>query len=221
MKRLFYRLTELIFPSKCVLCGRLLGKDETDLCRSCRTDTPEHAPAHIKFPYIAQWHALWYYEGKVRESLLRYKFSGRSVYSRTYGQLLAMKLHKEDIRADVVVWVPISARRKRKRGYDQVQLIAQVLSRELGIPAVAALRKHRHTPPQSTLKDASQRRANILGAYSLTDRKLILGKKVLLLDDILTTGATACECARTLLTAGAKEVLFAAVAAAPHQNSKQ
>lgn len=221
MKRLFYHLADLLFPPKCVLCGRLLEKDQTDLCHSCRADTPERPGANIKIPYIAQWHALWYYEGNVRDSLLRYKFSGKSAYSGVYGKLLAMKLFKEGVQADVIVWVPISAKRKRKRGFDQVQLIAQALSKELGIPAVAGLRKHRHTPPQSTLKDISQRRANILGAYSPTDRRLVLGKKVLLIDDILTTGATAGECARTLLTAGAKEVLFAAVASAPHQNSKQ
>lgn len=221
MKRLIYYLAELFYPSKCTLCGKPLPKGQSDLCTKCRTDTAEHPPSPIKFPYIADWRALWYYEGNVRESLLRYKFYGKNAYGKVYGQLLAMKLFREGIQADMITWVPISRRRKRKRGFDQVQLIAKVVSRELGIPLVATLRKVRHTPPQSTLKSIAQRRANILGAYSPVDPQRIAGKQIFLLDDILTTGATASECARTLLTAGAKKIHFAAVAAASHQNMKQ
>ena len=82
------------------------------------------------------------------------------------------------------------------------------------LSATATLKKVRHNKKQSGLGDISQRRANVLGVYRVLDPEAVRGKRVLLLDDVLTTGATAGECARMLLTAGAKEVHCAALAAA-------
>ena len=118
--------------------------------------------------------------------------------------------------ADCVTWVPISARRKFRRGFDQSEWIARVVARELGLPLVAAAKKIRHTKPQSTMGTAAHRRANILGAYRVVDPALVKDKRILLIDDIVTTGATASECSRVLLTAGAKEVKLATVAVATH-----
>ena len=99
------------------------------------------------------------------------------------------------------------------RGYDQAELIAVAVGEELGTPAVPILEKLRHTKTQSSLRDISQRKANVLGAFGVTDPQAVAGKRILLLDDIITTGSTVSECARVLLTAGAKEVSCAAVAA--------
>ena len=215
--KLYHKLLQLLYPPKCVLCRKLLGEEETDLCAQCRADTPEITGAKRKLPYLAKWTALWYYEGSVRSSILRYKFRGSRGYCQSYGKLLAMKLLQEDIAFDILTWVPISRRRKWSRGYDQVALIAQVVARELGISLVCTLKKSRHNRPQSKLKGSAERRANVLGVYRVLDPQAIAGKRILLLDDILTTGATVSECARTLLTAGAKEVTCATVAVAPHQ----
>ena len=210
-------LRDLFFPRKCILCGKLLDNHETDLCQNCRQNAPECSKAKIKFSFIAQWTAIWYYKDDVRSSLLRYKFYGRRGYAPVYGRLLAMALLKnrmEDF--DILTWAPISGLRRFRRGYDQVELIARAVAEELNVTAVRTLKKIRNTPPQSGLKDAAHRRANVLGAYIAVDPDRIRGKQVLLLDDIITTGATASECARVLLTAGAKEVCVAAIAAAPH-----
>lgn len=215
--KLFHRLMRLLFPPKCVLCRKLLTDEETDLCAQCRADTPEVPGLKRKLPYLAKWISLWYYEGSVRASILRYKFRGSRSYSGCYGRLLAMKLLQEEISFDILTWAPISRRRKRSRGYDQVELIGQTLSRELGVPLTPTLTKIRHNRPQSGLKDAAARRANVLGAYRVIDPAAIAGKRILLLDDILTTGATVSECARTLLTAGANEVICATIAVASHQ----
>ena len=146
--------------------------------------------------------------------MLLYKFYGRRSYGGIYGRLLAMKLHKTAFcDYDILTWVPVSSRRKYRRGYDQVELIAQSAGQELGTPATATLRKIRHTKPQSRLSNAAQRKANVLGAFQVIDPAAIAGKRILLLDDIVTTGATLSECSRVLLTAGAKEVHCAAVAA--------
>lgn len=210
-------ILDLLFPRKCILCGRLLEREELDLCHECRIHGPECPISKHKLPRLDSWVAVWYYEDSARESLLRYKFHGVRAYAPGYGRLLAMKLQQEHPDGfDVITWIPISRLRKLKRGFDQVELLAKYVGRELGIKPVATVRKIRHNRPQSGISDKSQRQSNVLGAYRLTDPGQLAGKRVLLLDDIVTTGATAGEVARLLLTAGAKEVHFGAVAAARH-----
>ena len=213
--KLYYYLLNLLFPPKCILCGKLLERNEQDLCRECRIDSPVYPDRKEKFQFLDSFTAVWYYEGNVRRSLLRYKFYNSRSFASGYGRLLAMKLlqtHPEGF--DCLTWIPVSRLRKLRRGYDQVELLADAVGRELSMTPVPLLKKVRHTRPQSGLKDASKRRANVLGAYREINPEEISGKRILLLDDILTTGSTAGEAARVLLTAGAKEVHCAAVAAA-------
>ena len=213
--KLYYFLMNLLFPQKCILCGRLLKKQEQDLCRGCRVDSPEYPVRKETRQFLDSFTAVWYYEGNVRRSLIRYKFYGARSLADGYGRLLAMKLlqlHPEGF--DCLTWIPVSRLRKLRRGYDQVELIANAVGRELGMRPVPLLKKVRHNPPQSGISDASKRRANVLGAYRELNGAEIAGRRILLLDDILTTGATAGECARVLLTCGAKEIHCAAVAAA-------
>ncbi len=214
-------MLDLLFPRKCLLCGKILERSELDLCSQCRIDAPECPIAKQKLPYLDSWVAVWYYEDTARESLLRYKFHGVRAYAPGYGRLLAMKLleaHSEDF--DILTWIPISRRRKLKRGFDQVELLAKYVGKELGKTPQPTLKKIRHNRPQSGLVDRSQRQSNVLGAYRVLDPEAVSGKRILLLDDIITTGATAGEAARLLLTAGAKEVHFGAVAAARHNAKK-
>ena len=213
--KLYYLLMDLLFPPKCILCGKLLKKQEQDLCRECRVDSPEYPSGKDRIQFLDSFTAVWYYEGTVRRSLLRYKFYGARGFAQGYGRLLAMKLlqsHPEGF--DCLTWIPVSRLRKLRRGYDQVELLAKAVGRELGMEPVTLLKKVRHNRPQSGISDASMRRANVLGAYREVNRQAITGKRILLLDDILTTGATASEAARVLLTSGAKEIHCAAVAAA-------
>ena len=212
----------LLFPPKCVLCRGILKDDELDLCHKCRANGPECILHRKKLPFIDSWAAVWYYEKEARSSLLRYKFWGVRSYAKGYGRLLAMKLQKVHPESfDLLTWVPISRLRKFRRGYDQVELLAQAVGQELQLTPVALLKKIRHNPPQSGIVGEAQRRANVLGAYQVIDPTVIAGKRILLLDDIITTGATAGECARVLLTAGAKEVHCGAVAVARHQSNNK
>ncbi len=205
----------LLFPRKCILCRKLLEKDETDLCRACRGDSPMCPKNKLRFPFLDSWTAVWYYKGYIRDSLRRFKFSRARHYAPAYGRLLAMRLLQEHPEGfDLLTWVPVSALRKFSRGYDQVELLAGAVGRELGMEPIGTLKKVRHNRPQSGISGQAKRRANVLGVYRITQQELVAGKRVLLLDDIITTGATAGECARVLLTAGAKEVHFGCVAAA-------
>lgn len=215
--RIVKRLLALLFPPKCVLCRRILAKEELDLCRDCRTNSPEYGKNHRKIRYLKDFTAVWFYEDQVRGSLIRYKFYHARSYAPSYGRLLAMKISQEftDL-PEIITWVPISRLRRLRRGYDQVELLARAVSQELGTECVRTLVKVRHNRPQSGISNAQERQANVLGVYRVTGD--VAGKRILLLDDILTTGATAGECGRVLLTAGAKEVYCAAVAAGRNKN---
>ena len=209
------RLLNLLFPPKCLLCRRFLSKSETHLCHKCRADAPEFTKSKRSIPFVAQWTGIWYYTDTVRSSILRFKFYNARSYALPYAQLLALRLQKEGLDdADLISWVPISDARRRKRGYDQGQLLAEALASELNLPCIRLLEKVRDTLPQSGFRDASGRRANVLGAYRYINRQHIIGKRILLLDDVVTTGATASECAKTLTAGGAKSIALAAVAVA-------
>ena len=209
----------LLFPPKCPLCGKLLTKDETDLCHICRVEAPAHPAKGKNIPFVAQSCVLWYYKDNVRDSLHRYKFSGRQSYAPVYGRLLAMKLRQELPDFDILTWIPISSRRLRKRGYDQVELLANAIGEELGIAPVKTLTKIRDNKPQSRLSSLPARKANVLGVYQAFEPARFAGKRVLLLDDIVTTGSTVGEASRVLLTAGAKEILCGAIAATQSNQS--
>ncbi len=206
-------LWELLFPRKCILCRRLLEREELDLCRNCRSQVEAYAPKG-KYPYLDSLSAIWYYEKDVRRSILGYKFEGRRYYAESYARLLAMAISRQEVEFDVLTWIPISKKRLRKRGFDQVELLARCLGKELQLQPVKLLEKIHDNPPQSHISGRAERRANVLGVYRALDPQAISGKRILLLDDIITTGATAGECARVLLTAGAKEVHGAVLAAA-------
>ena len=216
------RILRMLFPPKCVLCGKVLREQETDFCGQCRTDSPECPVNHRKkLPFLDSWLGVWYYEGAVRHSLLRYKFHGVRSYADPYGRVLAKKLQREHPEGfDLLTWVPISRFRRFTRGYDQVELLAAVVGAELELETVPLLTKVRHNRPQSGIHGDAERRANVLGVYRVTDPGRLNGKKILLLDDIITTGATVSECARMLLTAGAKEIHCGAVAVARRQKTK-
>lgn len=209
-----FPLWELLFPSKCVLCAELLVRHRHYLCAKCEADLAELRKIHRKIPFSKGCLALWEYDGAVRQSLLRYKFGFRRHYCRFYGQALAQRLQREELAFDVITWVPVSRQRRRKRGYDQVQLICHKAARLLSAKKVRCLRKIKDNPPQSGISGEAQKRANVLGAYEPVNLPAFHGKRVLLLDDIITTGATIGECAKVLMTAGAKEVYCAAIAAA-------
>lgn len=208
----------LIFPPKCVLCGKILERQELDLCGRCRLEAPELRHKNKKLRFLDSATALWHYEGDARASLLRYKFYGKRHYAKSYGRLLAMQILREhDEPFQVVTWVPISFKRRLRRGYDQDELLAKAVGKELGIRPVRCLWKIRDNPAQSGLSGEAERRANVLGVYRAKAPERFRGKRVLILDDVITTGATMSECARVLLTAGAGEVHGAAMASTAHK----
>ena len=208
---------DLLFPPKCVFCGQLLPDGEREVCSACRRSLPWLAgPAAEQTP---EWVDLAVsplrYEGKVRESFHRYKFGGQTSYAGAYAALMAPCVEEHLAgRFEVITWAPLSARRRRERGYDQAELLARALSRRLGVPAQALLVKTRHTAAQSGLEESAARRANARDAYRCPHPERAAGRRLLLVDDIITSGATSSECARILRQNGAKAVFCATLARA-------
>lgn len=208
---------DLLFPPKCVFCGKVLDTGEDGLCARCQRELPwlTDGEAELTGEFFSLCAAPLRYQDKVRDSVRRYKFKGRRGYHKLYGRLVAQCVHDHLAgRYDLITWVPLSPQRKKERGYDQAFLLASAAALELGEVAVETLRKERNADPQSGLTEDAQRRANVLGAYTPVDPELVAGKRVLLIDDVVTTGSTLSECARMLRTMGAEDVVCAALARA-------
>lgn len=215
-------LANLLFPPKCHFCRTLLTKGEEGLCHKCRQTAPEFSKAKRNISLVAQWTAVWYYKDNVRSSIHRFKFGNARSYAVFYAREMAIKLQQSAFwcNFDFLTWVPVSPIRRFFRGYDQSELLAIALGEELGIPPVRLLKKVRHTRPQSNIRDAAKRRANVMNAYKTENSAQIPGKTILMVDDVITTGATAAECAKTLTLGGAKKVYLAAIAATAYDKNK-
>ena len=209
-------ILDIIFPPRCAFCRRLLRRGESGMCAACERDLPYTRPSErAGTDFVAACVAPLRYEGAVRDALHRYKFQGVTAYAGVFGRLVARCID-ERLRGeyDLISWVPLSSQRLSERGYDQAMLIAMAAALELGDVAVETLRKRRDAAPQSVTGSIEKRRSNISGAYEVIDPELVEGRRILLIDDIVTTGATAAECARTLGGAGAAKVVCAALAKA-------
>lgn len=198
---------DLLYPPRCAFCRRLLWKDAL-ACPDCLKSLPYTGAAAIgrKLPHIAACASPLYYEGDVRASLLRYKFHSLTAYSKVYAKIMLKCIDECGISCDIISWTPLSAKRLRKRGYDQARLLAEEIARELGRPCLPLLKKTVNNPAQSGAGSPERRKANVAGVYAFAPGKPLVGESVLLIDDIVTTGATLSECARVLKAAGAGKI---------------
>jgi len=210
---------DLLYPLRCVLCE----KHGSFLCQACEESLPradgrrcdvcwlpmrgaaceacaEHPTANTRL------RSVYRYEGGVRTLVHAFKFRGQSSLAKTLAARLAAAYGGHGLEVDVLVPVPLSAARKRGRGYNQAALLAHELSREIGVPVVGTLRKTRNAPPQTQSATAEERRSNVIGAFGVERPDEVAGRRVLLIDDVATTGATLNACAAELLEAGAGEV---------------
>ena len=204
----FQCLCDLIYPPKCPFCGRVLEKGEDGLCVECQETLPWTEPGDGKDVEFCDscLSPLWYRDG-VREAVHRYKFGGGSAHAPLFGELMAQCLSDRQERlAELIVWVPLHPKRRKKRGFDQSELLARRVGELTGLPVVPGFKKVRHTQIQSQLQEDSARRANVAGAYVLLPGLDAAGRRVVLVDDIVTSGATLSECAALLRQAGAEEI---------------
>ena len=200
---------ELMFPTKCPFCQKILERPEDLVCPDCQRKLPwlTGKSAERKVDFADGCFSPLAYRDRVPEAVRRYKFSRVNAYGRPFG-LLAAQCAQDHLpqRPDVLTWVPLSRKRLRERGFDQAELMARAAGESLDLPVVPTLQKVRHTGAQSDLEEERARRSNVRGAYALLPGTDVAGKKMLLVDDVVTSGATLSECARVLKQAGARQV---------------
>ncbi len=206
---------DLLFPPRCPFCRKALEAEA--ICPDCQEGLPwlTGTSARRKPEHIDLCASALRYEGLVKACIRRYKFRRRQGYARILGPLTAQCAHDHLPQSfDLISWPPLSPKGLRRRGFDQARLLAAAVARDRGMEETPLFKKRNSTGQQSRIRGYAQRKANVLGAYSLPDPKAVAGKRILLVDDVVTTGATLAECARVLLTAGAKEVFAVTLASA-------
>ncbi len=204
-------IRKLLFPPKCIFWRKVI--DEGFVCEHCSKTLPVNNTKTATPQFVNAVYAPFYYKGVVRSAIIRYKFRRTSAYAKAFAKYIASTIKENDkFHADFITWVPISRWRLRTRGFDQSKLIAKALAKELDLPIIQTLKKTRNNRKQSMMKNVSARRANVIGVYEIIDAEKIFFKRALLIDDILTTGATVSEAARMLKTAGVLEISVAVIA---------
>lgn len=212
---LFRKLGNLIYPPKCPFCGRLLQPDEEGLCARCQRELPWTAGANDPVEFCDICLSPLRYEDGVGRAVHRLKFGSGRAHSVILAELMTQCLRDRwDKPVDGVVWVPMTPKRRRKRGYNQAELLACEVGKRLGVSVLGALEKTRDTATQSGIKRDAARRANVLGAYGVSSGTDLTGRRLLLVDDVTTSGATLSECAFCLRLAGAESVAALTIAKA-------
>lgn len=220
MKKLLNWLLDLLYPPKCIICRKLLDDSGSAVCLHCLNTLPDYDGADPRVKFADRCAVTFFYEEPLRASILRFKFGGMRQYAVQYGRWMAHTVRdKLEGSYDLLSWAPVSDQRRRERGFDQAELLCREAGRVLEAPVLRTLTKRVHTPAQSGLNDAAMRAANVRGAYVPFEPDAFRGKRILLIDDIVTTGSTLSECCRVLLTAGAERVVCAALAA-PRKEQK-
>ena len=192
LNRLQKQLGNFLFPRKCPFCGTATGGRL--LCGSCERTLPYTGENALRQGTFGRCASPLYYTGPVREAILRFKFQGHTGGLDCFGRLLAdcaARWYSGEF--DTMTWVPVSRKRLRQRGFDQSRLLAASLCVDWHVA-------------QSGLTEAAARRANVLGVYEALPENVRV-KRLLLIDDIVTTGSTLTECVRVLRAAEAADVV--------------
>jgi ComF family protein len=238
----FRALLDLLFPPLCHICKAFIPEAGdlficasclekitflvTPLCSVCGTPFgTENGLNHIcgaclRNPSFPICRSATYFAGPVQELIHRFKYGHRVHLSQPLGLLTARALapFRAESAPELVVPVPLHRRRLRQRGYNQSQLLAEVLAKQWKLKLeVGNLRRIRWTEPQTSL-DATDRRDNVRGAFAVRDPRRLEGRRVLLVDDVFTTGSTIRACAGSLRDAGVAEVFVVTVARSVQQS---
>ncbi len=224
-KRAVEYIIELIYPESCIFCREPVERNSPEryICRNCLDDLPELPfDERLKERYdepdgCYEIPGLSIYEYRsIRDTIFRFKYDGFKRYGRILGEIMADYVLENDLKmileADMVVPVPLWKGKEKTRGFNQAALMAERFSEITGIPyADDIIIRVRDTVPQSSLR-RHQRNANISSAFRVIDEDRVRDKKILLLDDIYTTGSTIKECAKNFYVLGAERVMYIALA---------
>lgn len=207
-------ILDLIYPQVCGICNKINKKS---LCKKCELQIRAYQINAIEksknknFDYQIK---VLRYENIVRNKIIDYKFNEKSYLYKTFAKIILnnKKIYGFLRKYDIMVYVPMHIKKKMQRGYNQTELIAREIARIVGLKIqINNLIKVRDTAKQSTLTK-EKRIENVKGAFDVKNIDIIKNKKIILFDDIFTTGSTVDECSKALKNAGAKEVAILTLA---------
>lgn len=208
----FYdKVLDFVFPPKCPFCGKILA-DSLSQCRECQLSwTADTGEQSFYTPEgLLCCSAVWYQELSAR-AIKRYKFSGARQYAPYFGRLMAETFRDcSGISKgfDCITWVPLSKARRRGRGYNQAELLARVVAEDMGYEPRDLLVKVKNNAAQTSLDSDEARRLNTQGVYRLQSGVGTLEhRRILLVDDVVTTGSSLYASGKILLKAGVEEVV--------------
>ncbi len=211
--KLIEELLNLIFPNVCGFCGKI---EKSWLCDDCATRFEFRINERMYMPLTREFEKELFiipYEDEFRESILSYKFFDKAYMYKTFSKIILKSKKVCGIlrRYDIITIVPIHKNRKRKRGYDQSELIAREIAKNIPeLKYIKTLKKIVNTKRQSSLSKMA-RMQNVKNVYQIVNVD-IQNKKIILFDDIYTTGSTVNECAKVLKQNGAGEILVLTLA---------
>lgn len=225
---------DFVLPPVCILCGSHLSRQEKIVCRGC-WDSLAVLPSpfcpgcksslakgdlscRICFSKsnLCAVRSMGVFDGHFQKLVHGFKYQHKMSLGKRLGRALGEKLFQDEVAArfDCVVPVPLHSARKRERGFNQSEILAQQISEATDLPLLKkVLKRIRNTKDQTKLTP-EERIENVKGAFALKDQEIIKQKKIILVDDVMTTGATLGECAAVLTKAGAKRVMGATIAVA-------
>lgn len=207
MINIYENILDLIYPQVCGICGKLNTKS---LCNKCKVKLEKEFDIQTDNYYadesknFIEHNYFFKYENLIRSQILALKFQEKPYVYKTIGYFLKnmQKSFEKLKKYDIIIIVPISMQRIRERGYNQTQLIAREISKIIKVPiGKKIIYKVKNTLPQSSL-NKKEREENIKGVYKAINLDLIYNKRILIIDDIYTTGNTVNECANSLIKKG-------------------
>jgi ComF family protein len=234
-------LTDIIFPPRCLICGTLLKENESSFfCSGCRSrinfvKSPQCTRCGLPFqntededhlcgecilskPFFSTARALGKYEGALMEAIHLFKYKGKITIGKTLGKLMAQAEYNSLNIRDYSLIIPIPLHRKKlaERGFNQSLILAREIAAEFSMPLdFTTLKRNVYTKSQTTLT-RNERKSNVKGAFEINNPGVIKGKRILLIDDVFTTGSTARECSRMLIRHRADEVAVLTLARTVH-----
>ena len=208
MNKIFNYILELIYPNVCGVCKKICKEN---LCKKCELKLKNYQINLIiksKKMYFNESMHIFKYEDVIRKMLVEYKFQDKAYLYKTFSKII---LKNEKIcgnlkKYDIIIPVPIHKKRKLVRGYNQTELIAKQIAKDTNLKLEnRALFKQRNIVSQSEL-NKSNRKENVKNAFIIKNKEKVKNKKILIFDDIYTTGSTAQECSKVLKNAGARKI---------------
>lgn len=211
--KMWHKLINILYPKQCVICGKI---NEDSICTKCYNRIKQNAKIEKYTNKNFNEHLyIFKYEGKIRNLIIDYKFNDKAYLNDFFVKIILKnkKICRKIKKYDIIIPVPIHKKRKSERGYNQSELIARKIAENFeNIKLVNdSLIKEKNTVAQSSLTK-EQRKQNVKQVYKILNKEKIKEKRIILFDDIYTTGATVNECSKLLKENGAKEILVFTIA---------